>query len=244
NFVGQLIKERNVLDKKFYVIIPAQPIEVGMLTAKSILPGKQAPEITQEQKTAVIEKGLGILEPRRDHLVAQFNRIGLYARQLVTQEIIEVFYNNYNPEASEGQQITDSKNYTTAMVNAGTTKAPSLAEIRQQLDMKNQLEKLAATKETEAIEVSEEQPSEQLINQPIVESATQPAEQPVVQSVAQPAAQPTPQPTPQPTNQLITPPADQSVNQSTAQPTPEQSIQPISQPAKTDEVPLPPVAEL
>lgn len=120
NFVGQLIKERNVLDKKFYVVIPALPIEVGMMTAQTVLPGKQSPKITPEQKAAVIEKAIGILEPRRDHLIAQFNRIGLYARQLATQEIIEIFYNNYNPEAYEGQQITDSQNYTTAMVNAGT----------------------------------------------------------------------------------------------------------------------------
>ena len=121
NFVGQLIKERNVLDKKFYVIIPAQPIEVGMMTPQTLLPGKQAPQLTQEQKAAVIEKGIGVLEPRRDHLIAQFNRIGLYARPLMTQEIIEIFYNNYNPEAYEGQQITDSQNYTTAVVNAGTS---------------------------------------------------------------------------------------------------------------------------
>lgn len=143
NFVGQLIKERNVLDKKFYVIIPALPIEVGMLTAQSVLPGKQSPEITQEQKAAVIEKAIGILEPRTDHLIAQFNRIGLYARPLVTQEIIEVFYSNYNPEASEGQQITDSQSYTTAVVNASTATAPSLDEIRQDLATKNQMEKLA-----------------------------------------------------------------------------------------------------
>ncbi|KKU17786.1 MAG: hypothetical protein UX28_C0004G0035, partial [Candidatus Pacebacteria bacterium GW2011_GWA1_46_10] len=123
-FVGQLIKERNVLDKKFYVVIPALPIEVGMMTPQTLLPGKQAPQITQEQKAAVIEKGIGILEPRRDHLIAQFNRIGLYARQLATQEIIEIFYNNYNPEAYEGQQITDSQNYTTAVVNAGTVTPP------------------------------------------------------------------------------------------------------------------------
>jgi hypothetical protein len=119
NFVGQLIKERNVLDKKFYVVIPALPIEVGMITPQHVLPGNTTPQITQEQKAAIIEKGLGVLEPRRDHLIAQFNRIGLYARQLATQEIIEIFYNSYNPEAYEGQQITDSQSYTTAMVGAG-----------------------------------------------------------------------------------------------------------------------------
>lgn len=119
-FVGQLIKERNVLDKKFYVVVPAAPAEVGMITPQTVLPGKNEPILTREQKAAVIEKGLGVLEPRRDHLIAQFNRIGLYARQLNTQEIIEIFYNSYNPEAYEGQQITDSKDYTTMVVQAKT----------------------------------------------------------------------------------------------------------------------------
>jgi len=120
-FVGQLIKERNVLDKKFYVAIPASPGEVGMITPQSVLPGNNEPSLTREQKAAVIEKGLGVLEPRRDHLIAQFNRIGLYARQILTQEIIEVFYNSYNPEAHEGQQITDSSDYTTMTVRAKTS---------------------------------------------------------------------------------------------------------------------------
>lgn len=119
-FVGQLIRERNVLDKKFYVVVPASPAEVGMITPQTVLPGKNEPVLTREQKAAVIEKGLGVLEPRRDHLIAQFNRIGLYARQLNTQEIIEIFYNSYNPEAYEGQQITDSKDYTTMVVQAKT----------------------------------------------------------------------------------------------------------------------------
>jgi len=120
-FVGQLIKERNVLDKKFFVSIPASPGEVGMITPQSVLPGNTELSLTKEQKAAVIEKGLGVLEPRRDHLIAQFNRIGLYARQILTQEIIEVFYNSYNPEAHEGQQITDSSDYTTMTVRAQTS---------------------------------------------------------------------------------------------------------------------------
>ena len=145
SFVARLIKERNVLDKKFYVVIPAMPIEVGMLSVQTVLPGNQQPELTEEQKASVIEKAIGILESRRDHLIAQFNRIGLYARQLTTQEIIEVFYNNYNPGAYEGQQITDSQAYATAVVKASKAKAPSVTEIQAQLEKKDELEKMTST---------------------------------------------------------------------------------------------------
>jgi hypothetical protein len=176
NFVGQLIKERNVLDKKFYVVIPAMPIEVGMMTPQSVLPSQQSPQLTEEQKTAVIEKAIGILEPRRDHIISQFNRIGLYARQLNTQEIIEIFYNNYNPEAYEGQQITDSQSYSTAVVRAGKAKAPSASEIREQLATKNQLEELAGADNTQTLtNITKQSASEN--NQPteaVVPQPTQP----------------------------------------------------------------------
>ncbi|MCA9368698.1 MAG: hypothetical protein H6773_04450 [Pseudomonadales bacterium] len=119
-FVSNLIRERNVLDKKFYVVISAEPIEVGIIAAGSVIPGQSAAaSISSEQRTAVIEKARNLLEPKKDHLLAQFARIGLFARQLATQEIIQFFYVSYNPEAAEGQQISDTTNYTTPLVTAG-----------------------------------------------------------------------------------------------------------------------------
>ena len=117
-FVGDLIRERNVLDKKFFVVIPAAPVELGILAASSILPGKGTMNITSIDRNIIIEKAKNLLEPRRDHLIAQFARIGLYSRQLETQEIIQLFYLGYNPEAQEGQQIADSSSYTTPLVGA------------------------------------------------------------------------------------------------------------------------------
>ena len=39
-FVTNLIKERNVLDKQFYVAISASPTELGLLVAKNFMPGQ------------------------------------------------------------------------------------------------------------------------------------------------------------------------------------------------------------
>lgn len=115
-FVGNLIRERNVLDKKFYFVIPARPIELGLLTATNLLPGQQAVNTANIDKNLTFEKARTVLEPKRDHVIAQFARIGLFARQLETQEIIQLFYLSYNPEAAEGQQIADSSSYTTPLV--------------------------------------------------------------------------------------------------------------------------------
>jgi hypothetical protein len=117
-FVSQLIRERNVLDKKFYVTVPATPTELGLLGVDSVIPGKTEFDIERYEKSYILEKAQSVLEPRRDHLVSQFARIGLFARQLKTEEIIKVFYTNYNPEASEGLEIADSREYTAPLVQA------------------------------------------------------------------------------------------------------------------------------
>ena len=273
-FVGQLIRERNVLDKKFYVIVPASPAEVGMITPSSVLPGNTEPALTREQKSAVIEKGLGILEPRRDHMISQFNRIGLYARQLHTQEIIEIFYNSYNPEAFEGQQITDSKDYTTMVVQAKT--APDLSAM-QTLTTDN-------NSDQEKIESLADVPPAGIAD--ISASAVVPKELPEAPPMAAPAnttipaAVSTPVPTPNPVvtpEQTVvpvinqpTPSIQQTTTSSLPKPGPQTVFQantgsqttpispPMNQPAappvnkveikidknQTTEQPLPPVAEL
>lgn len=118
DFVANLIRERNVLEKKFFVSIPTNAAEMGLYSAESVLPGKTKFDINTFEKTILIEKATTILDPRRDHLIAQFNRLGLFARQLDTQEIIQNFYINYNPESNEGQEVTNSESYTTPIVRA------------------------------------------------------------------------------------------------------------------------------
>lgn len=117
-FVNDLIKERNVLDKKFFVIIPASSLEMSLTPAQNIASGFKEQSIEGIEKSVILEKAQNLLEPKKDHLIAQFNRIGLFARQLSTQEIIRLFYTNYNPGATEGQQITNSQSYTTSLVQA------------------------------------------------------------------------------------------------------------------------------
>lgn len=119
-FVGDLIRERNVLDKKFYIVIPASSLEMGLLPPQTVVPGIKQIDVSSVERSVILEKASTILEPKRDHLISQFARIGLYARQLVTQEIIQLFYTSYNPEAAEGQQITHTSDYTTALVSSQT----------------------------------------------------------------------------------------------------------------------------
>lgn len=82
SFVEGLIKEKNVLDKQFYICINITSIELGL---------------GFKNKEDKIKKALIALIPRRDHTLRQLNRLGLKARQLDTIELVKLFYDWYNP---------------------------------------------------------------------------------------------------------------------------------------------------
>lgn len=128
-FIESIIKEKNVLDKKFYICIKVSSLELGILP-------KNLPE---KGKKALI-----ILTPRRDHLLKQLFRLGLKARQLTTAELIKVFYDIYNP--LENNQINDAVRITQ---NEGQLENPDSQKLRKippeaRLAKSGNLEKSAA----------------------------------------------------------------------------------------------------
>lgn len=170
-FVGELIKERNVLDKKFYVAIPATNLEMGLLPPSSVLPGSQQVDISKIERSVILDKAREILEPKRDYLIQQFSRIGLQSRQLSTQEIIQLFYLSYNPEAAEGQQITDTNSYTTPLVQAGMQGGNMMDNVTSPQAQQNQVTTQA---------------SDQVMGQAVAQPMNQIAEQPINQPAGQP----------------------------------------------------------
>lgn len=86
-FIQNTIKENDVLDKKFYLVIPLFSLELGITAS--------AESLHQKIKT--------ILLPRRDQVIRQLSRVGLLAEQLNNKQLVELFYNIYN-----GQGFTDS----------------------------------------------------------------------------------------------------------------------------------------
>lgn len=98
-FIKSLVKENRVLEKHFYVIIPFTVIELG-ITTRTFNPFVTAPQKPSFELSYIGEKAMLALYPKRDHLIRQFARIGLKARQLTTPELITLFYNVYNPESA------------------------------------------------------------------------------------------------------------------------------------------------
>lgn len=86
-FIQTTIKENEVLDKKFYIVIPLYKLELGLTASKEAL--------NQKIKT--------VLMPRRDQVLRQLNRVGLKAQQLGSQKLLQTFFNIYNWEGQAEQ---------------------------------------------------------------------------------------------------------------------------------------------
>lgn len=113
-FIKNLIRDRNVLDKRFFVVIPQSAGIVQRTGFLKQLFGKPS-KITNVD--FILEKAKTQLFPKRDHVIRQLKRMGVVARQLTSEELISLFYNVYNPGTSPLKQ-TDirAKGYLSPMV--------------------------------------------------------------------------------------------------------------------------------
>jgi hypothetical protein len=99
-FVASTVKEKNVLDKKFYIVIPFSSLELG--ASASVLLGSKKRGLPF-QKSYIFERALNVLQPKRDHLMRLFHRLGLRVSQLSTTQLTKLFFSMYNP----GRTVTD-----------------------------------------------------------------------------------------------------------------------------------------
>ena len=83
-FVAAIIRDNEVLDKQFFVILAVSPIELGVVKS------------SDTEKS--LEKALTILNPRVDHILKQLSRIGLKSDKLDDERLIRLFYDIYNDE--------------------------------------------------------------------------------------------------------------------------------------------------
>ena len=96
-FIQSVVKKNTILEKKFYFVIPFSPLELGVVgTRKQTI---SLPYLITRAKTS--------LYPKRDHLLRLLRRTGIDGKILYEQEIIELFYNLYNP-LDQSRKLADS----------------------------------------------------------------------------------------------------------------------------------------
>ncbi len=106
-FVADMVKKNNVLDKKFYVVIPFSALELGVAqTLTSLLRRNQGLPFSEDY---ILTKAQTALSPKKDHLIRLFARLGLVARQLENKELIQLYYLIYNTEKRQEKEKKEEK---------------------------------------------------------------------------------------------------------------------------------------
>ena len=95
-FILESVKKKNVLGKRFFVVLYLSPLELGV--GKSIKTFTKRTGPLPYPKSYVVKKAKIILFPRRDHLVRQAGRLGIKLRQIKNRELTDLYYTTYNPE--------------------------------------------------------------------------------------------------------------------------------------------------
>ncbi|MDD5547931.1 MAG: hypothetical protein PHN74_03525 [Candidatus Pacebacteria bacterium] len=105
-FIKSFVAQNSIMTKTFFVAIPystAQMSPTGMAITEKIkdLLGKKTPTSKSESE----DESLQQLEQRVDQVVAGLNQMGLRAVPLNDEELTELFYNLYNPETTEKEDV-------------------------------------------------------------------------------------------------------------------------------------------
>lgn len=94
-FVARTVKEKDVLDKKFYIILPFSYLELGA-SAKMIISGGSKTRGLPYPRQYIFERALTVLTPKKDHIIRLLNRIGLQAKPLPNEQLTRLFFEIYN----------------------------------------------------------------------------------------------------------------------------------------------------
>jgi len=113
-FIKGLVTGNNIMKKKFYVIVPYDPIMLKTKTAlsqiaeayKTLLNLRhQAFSATIPLSDESFNQHYQQLIIRQNNIITNLTRMGLQTKPLTTKELIELFFNSYNPEAFERESI-------------------------------------------------------------------------------------------------------------------------------------------
>ena len=127
-FIDGLVQQANIMDKNFYIIVPFEP---PTLTNKVVGGGKKffgnvfgssQPIVTineEDLQTAKTE-----LSNRVQATMNALAQIGLQALPLDTQELIELFYDAYNPDTATRQHLAPIGDLEAPVVTKGEGEAP------------------------------------------------------------------------------------------------------------------------
>lgn len=131
NYMANLSEQTNIMDKRFYVIIPYFPVldvQKAITSSKNFFSGLGALFSSKEQHVTINEQDLETakteMRNRVQAVLGGLLQCGVQALPLDTQELIELYYDTYNPDTATRQQLKNFNDLTVPVVTKGAGAAP------------------------------------------------------------------------------------------------------------------------
>lgn len=130
-FVDNLALQTNIMDKKFYIVIPffsTVDVKKALTQSKNFFSGLRDLFSNKEQHVVINEQELNVakdeLRNRVQATLAGLQQCGIKGLPLDTQELIELYYDTYNPDTATRQQLKNFDDISVPVVTKGQGSAP------------------------------------------------------------------------------------------------------------------------
>lgn len=130
DYIDQMAAQTNIMDKNFYVTIPFFPVEAStkpLAQSKGLLDGMV--KLFGNTKTHVVinekklEEAKAELRNRVQSVLSGLLQCGVQGLPLDTQELIELYYDTYNPDTATRQQLKNFDDLQVPIVTKGEGEA-------------------------------------------------------------------------------------------------------------------------
>jgi len=111
-FIKTFVEENDIMNKMFLVVIPYNPVSLlpkgGFLSGLNFFKKKNAAEEAKKEAAEKESRQFNFrqLRERTDQIIEGLQSIGLRAVALNNEELLELFYNFYNPENVEKENLS------------------------------------------------------------------------------------------------------------------------------------------
>jgi hypothetical protein len=138
-YMDALSQQTNIMDKNFYIVIPFFPVvevQRALTQNKNFLSGVTKLFDKGEQHVVIneadLENAKTELRNRVQAVLSGLLQCGVQGLPLDTQELIELYYDSYNPDTATRQQLKDFNSLTADVVTKGQGAAPQ-AHLQREL---------------------------------------------------------------------------------------------------------------
>lgn len=112
DYIQRLIEYADIMEKEFYVVVPMDPSRAQSKNFIEKFWERMHPEDSVSsivRRHSEFDKLKKNLQQRTSVVISGLENCGLKVEELTTTEIIELFYQTYNPLAARNQKVADVK---------------------------------------------------------------------------------------------------------------------------------------